>query len=241
MNQHPKRLKKIAIFDVDGTIFRSSLLIELVNAMLEAGIFRPSVERVYMRDKRRWLDREGDYESYIESVVAAFRKNLKGVRYRDFEHVAKRVVALHQNHVYRFTRDLVRDLKKKGYYVVAVSHSPKTIVKPFTKHLGFHKTYGKLYEINRQTGEFSGKALYENIIMDKAVIMEHILESKPMTLTGSVGVGDTESDIPFLRMVDYPICFNPNRKLFAVARRRGWEIVVERKDVIYKIKKGMIR
>jgi phosphoserine phosphatase len=50
-----------------------------------------------------------------------------------------------------------------------------------------------------------------------------------------VGVGDTESDIPFLKLVDRPICFNPNRKLYAAAKRHGWKVVVERKDVIYKI------
>jgi len=32
-------LRKIAVFDIDGTIFRSSLLIECVEAMISAGLF----------------------------------------------------------------------------------------------------------------------------------------------------------------------------------------------------------
>jgi len=35
-------------------------------------------------------------------------------------------------------------------------------------------------------------------------------------------------------MVDKPIAFNPNSKLYRYAKRAGWKIVVERKDVIYK-------
>ena len=36
-------------------------------------------------------------------------------------------------------------------------------------------------------------------------------------------------------MVQTPIVFNPNHSLFEVAHRRGWPIVVERKDVIYNL------
>jgi len=230
-------LKKLAVFDIDGTIFRSSLLIELVDALIEAGIFKPGIAKLYEQDRKKWLDRSGDYEAYINHVVTAFMNNIKGVRYRDFLRVADQVVDLHRNRVYRFTRDLVRDLKKRGYYLVAVSHSPKGIVEPFAKRLGFHKTYGILYEVDPKTRRFNGKMLYAHLIAGKANVVKRVLEKERATLRGSIGVGDTESDIPFLRLVGRPICFNPNRKLLREARRRGWEVVVERKDVVYKIKK----
>lgn len=180
-----QRLKKLAVFDIDGTVFRSSLLIELVEALIEAGVFAPHIAKFYVRDKKRWLDRAGDYETYIDSVVAAFKNNVKGVRYRDFLRVARRVVALHRNRVYRFTRDLVRVLRKKGYYLVAISHSPKGIVEPFARHLGFHKVYGILYEIDPKTRRFNGKMLYEKIIKDKASIVKRVLEKERTTLRGS--------------------------------------------------------
>jgi phosphoserine phosphatase len=53
----------------------------------------------------------------------------------------------------------------------------------------------------------------------------------------SIAVGDTETDIPLLGMVGKPIAFNPNFSLARVAKRRGWTIVVERKDVIYQLHK----
>jgi phosphoserine phosphatase len=36
-------------------------------------------------------------------------------------------------------------------------------------------------------------------------------------------------------MVSEPICFNPNAALYAQAKRMGWKVVVERKDVIYEL------
>jgi HAD superfamily phosphoserine phosphatase-like hydrolase len=211
------------------------LLIELVEALIREGVFERGAASIYRRTRKNWLDRKGSYEQYIGSVVAAFTANLKGVRSRDFLRVADMVIALHKDRVYRFTRDLARDLKKKGYYLAAVSHSPKGIVEPFAKRLGFDKVYGTVYEVDAAKKRFNGKLEYADLIFDKAKIVRRILEKESVTLRGSVGVGDTESDIPFLKLVDRPICFNPNRKLYAAAKRHGWKVVVERKDVIYKI------
>jgi len=38
-----------------------------------------------------------------------------------------------------------------------------------------------------------------------------------------------------LKMVADPICFNPNKELYDYARKAGWKIAIERKDVIYQI------
>ena len=45
--------------------------------------------------------------------------------------------------------------------------------------------------------------------------------------------GVPDENIRFLALVEKPVCFNPNMVLYRHARRRGWEIVVERKDVIH--------
>lgn len=226
--------KRVAIFDVDGTIFRSSLLIELVEALIHEGVFKPKVFKIYERDKKNWLSRKGDYQSYIDSVVRAFLRNIKGVKYSDFSRVAREVVSFHKDRVYRFTRDLVRGLKKKNYYILAISHSPREIVRHFCEGLGFSKVYGIVYELDKKK-RLSGRILYWDEISDKARILRRAVRKENLSLRGSVGVGDTESDIPFLKMVERPICFNPNRKLYEHGKRAGWQIIVERKDVVYRI------
>jgi HAD superfamily hydrolase (TIGR01490 family) len=226
--------QKVAVFDVDGTIFRSSLLIYLVDTLIEKGIFPESVRRVYARHHELWLNREGDYGEYIDAVVAAFRKHLKGVDYGEFSDAAGEMVERQWKRDYRYTRDLIKDLKSKGYFLLAVSHSPKTVLDKFCPRLGFDKAYGMLYETGPQE-RFTGAVIDEHLIFNKAAILKRAIEKENLTLIGSVGVGDTESDVPFLEMVAKPICFNPNMKLYRYARRMGWKVVVERKDVIYTL------
>lgn len=228
-------MKKVAIFDVDGTIFRSSLLIEITEAMINAGFFKPSVRKQYEKQFHDWLDRKGSYEKYIDEVVKVFEKNIRGVKYDDFIKMSEKVASDKRNRTYQYTRDLIRKLKKRNYFLLAISNSPKAIADDFCKQLGFDKTYGRMREINSE-GVFTGKFMYEELINDKAKILQRALEKEKLTIKDSIAVGDTESDIPLFKMVARPICFNPNKSLYRVARKKGWKIVVERKDMIYEIK-----
>lgn len=228
-------MKKVAIFDVDGTIFRSSLLIEFVEALIAAGVFPKESRKIYDRKYRRWLDRTGTYEEYIEAVVEAFMKYLKGVSFADFERIGAEVVEANKGKVYRYTRDLLKKLKRKGYFLLAISQSPKGLLDAFCKRLGFDKVYGRFYELG-PSERFTGEVVDLHLIANKANIVRRAVAKEKLTLKGSYGVGDTEGDIPMLELVDHPICFNPNATLHRFAKLNGWKIVIERKDVVYEIK-----
>ena len=231
--------RAVAIFDIDGTVFRSSLLVELIEALIAAGIFPKAVRRHYADAWRRWQARAGSaktgfaYYEYIENVVFAYRKHIAGVRRADVWKVAERVVDFHKVRLYRFTRDLVKKLKHT-HFLLAISNSPYEVVAPFARELGFDKVYAQVYEVGKDV-RFTGRVLYEDIISNKAKVLRRAVKKEGLTLAGSVGVGDTESDIPFLKLVSRPIAFNPSKKLYDYARKHDWEVVVERKDVIYRL------
>ncbi|MEK7531719.1 MAG: HAD-IB family hydrolase [Patescibacteria group bacterium] len=234
MNSPLPKKRKVAIFDVDGTIFRSSLLIELVEVLIEKEIFKESVRKDYEKEKVRWLDRKGDYDSYIDAVVKVFTKNIKGVSYKEFLDTSKLVIERYHSRVYRFTRDLLKELRKKKYFLLAISQSPKTILDQFCGELGFDKVYGRIYELG-PSDRFTGNIVDEHLIANKANIVRRAVEKENLTLEGSLGVGDTEGDISFLELVEHPVCFNPNMKLYRQGKRLGWNIFVERKNVLYSL------
>jgi HAD superfamily hydrolase (TIGR01490 family) len=232
-----KNKQKTAIFDIDGTLFRSSLLIEIVNSLIENKIFAEKTKKGFESEKKKWLERKGPYEDYINAVIKTFTVNIKGVSYLDFMELSRKTVRKQQWQTYIYTRFLIKTLKKNGYYLLAISQSPKGVLDEFCANFGFDKVYGRIYDLGPED-RFTGKIDAVHLIANKANIVRRAVEKENLTLKESFGVGDTESDIPFLEMVSYPICFNPNKNLYRHAILNKWNIVVERKDVVYKIRKS---
>ena len=227
-------MKKVAFFDIDGTVFRSSLLIELVEKLIDEGVFPKEAKREYQTEFTLWRNREGTYESYMNAVVQTYMRHIKGVHYGDLADIGRLVVGEQTSFVYRYTRDLIAKLKRDDYFIVAISQSPKTILDEFCSAYGFDKVYGRIYEIGPQD-KFTGEMTDVHLVENKANIVARVLEKEDVMIEESIGVGDTGGDISLLELVALPICFNPNKELFEYAKRHDWKVVVERKDVIYEL------
>ncbi|MFA5031051.1 MAG: HAD-IB family hydrolase [Patescibacteria group bacterium] len=226
-----RRPKPLAIFDIDGTIFRSSLLIELTKHLVKSKIFPYVAYKELEAEKLNWQNRKGSYEEYINKVVKVFEKQIRGVSVRKLTKATNQVLQKHKDRVYVYTRDLITRLQRT-HTLIAISGSPDMAVQEFKRIWGFNYAYGTQYE--HTNGKYTGHVVLV-ASKNKRSLLQHFCIEHSVTLTRSVGVGDTESDVSFLGMVSHPIAFNPNAKLLKVAKKKRWLIVVERKDVVYTI------
>jgi len=224
--------KKIAVFDIDGTLFRRSLFIELFYALVKERTFSRAAYEEVKKQYLRWQDRKAGYEEYVESMLRVFDAQIKGARASDVRRLSREVVKRSKHRVYVFTRDLIKKLRT-DHTLIAISGSPMEMIKEFNRYWKFDYVFGEVHEIRRD--RYTGRVTSDPVQEGKDVILKKFLAAKGWSLRGSVGVGDTGSDISFLKLVSRPICFNPNRALFAYARRHKWTIMVERKDMVYTI------
>jgi len=232
------RKKRIAVFDIDGTIFRSSLFIEFVNEMIRRKLFPARAYKEIEGDYHAWLNRRGHYAKYLRRVVNTYFRYIHGCREKDADVVARYVVRMQKDRVHRFTRNLVRQLRRKGYYLIALSGSPIYVVSRFARSMGFHAALGSEHEVKRGslTRNIVDALAGPSFVRKKKMLRRHLASAgiEP-DWKHSVAVGDTEGDIEILKLVGRPIAFNPSGALAHYAQRHGWEIVVERKDVAYLI------
>lgn len=205
-------------------------------------------------DYLAWLNRVGDYDDYIRKVMDIYNKYIVGKNYNEVEAVSKDVMESEKDKVYRFTRDLVKELKRKGHYLIAISGSPWYMVDKFALHMGFDVSFGTTVEI--KNGLFMDRYVEKDFIngqdkilgfeyksklmnfSNKGPLLEQYLESKKMVADwkNSVAAGDSGNDIAMLKIVGHPIAFNPDDVLLKEARENKWRIVVERKNVVYDLK-----
>lgn len=225
---------KIAIFDIDGTIFRKNLHFELINELSWMGVFPKEVRKKLTDIYSDWLEHTGTYEDYKRALVDMYAEYIPGVSVEDVRKAAEIVIPFHAARTYVFSEDLIKKLRAENYFLMVISGSPIEIVEEYNRHyLHFDQVYGSVYEKDSQ-GKYTGKAEYEPVRF-KGKLVQEFIDSNGFSFKDSYGVGDTESDASFLHYVDNPIAFNPNRNLKALAEQEGWRIIVEKKDVIYEI------
>lgn len=231
-------MKPIAIFDIDGTIFRSSLTIELLKKLVARGVFEPSLMRKVWHSEKKWLNRTGHYDDFVMETVAAYKRAIVGKRRGDIVAASRAVIAEQKFRTYRYTRHLVEKIRKK-YFTIGISGSPLEVVSEYNKFLKFDKLYGWEFGLDLD-GRYTNVVLHAPPQYKKELIVRYV-KSHDLSLRGSIGVGDTDADVGFLELVDHPICFNPNSVLAKIAKKNDWPVVVERKDLIVEFKPGKVK
>ncbi|KKP96242.1 MAG: Haloacid dehalogenase, IB family protein [Candidatus Moranbacteria bacterium GW2011_GWE1_36_7] len=141
-----KEKQKIAIFDIDGTIFRKNLQFELINELSWMNIFPRKVRDQIVTLYTNWLEHKGTYEQYRAGLVELYEKYIRGCKLCDVQRASKMVVEFHQDRTYIFAEDVIKKLRSENYHLIAISGSPVEIVKEYNKsHLKFDAVFGSVY------------------------------------------------------------------------------------------------
>lgn len=220
--------KPFAAFDVDGTIFKSSLAEKVVDTCIEAGIFKAEPFNQVYANKRRWQvsNNEGLYQAYLHRLVGTFVNQMAGIEVEQFEKVTLTMLEQHRVRKFAFPRKLIQALRPT-HHLIAISGSPDILVEPFLQDLDVHTSYGSSFKI--EDGKFTGEATG---VGDKATALQNLVKDNVVVRVGSVATGDTFSDIPMLGYAEIPVMFNASRTLTNYGSEFGWMRVNEVKDQI---------
>lgn len=229
-----KTIRPFAAFDIDGTLIRWQLYHAIADALAKRGHIDSETYR-QVRDARMvWKRREHveSFKDYEHQLVETYDALLKTLTIAQFNEAIQAVFDEYKDQTYRYTRELIRSLKKRNYLLFAISGSQTEIVEKIADYYGFDDCVGSTYE--RVGHGFSGEK--QVFLGNKDGIIKQLVKKHATNFHDSIAVGDSAGDISMLELVEQPIAFNPEQKLFEAATKRGWSIVIERKNVIYEMK-----
>lgn len=228
-----------AFFDIDGTIYRDSLLIDHFKKLIKYELIDLNqYERKVKESYKLWDERVGDYDSYLQDITTTYVEAIKGLSLQYNNFIADQVVELKGNRVYKYSRDRIKWHKEQGHKVIFISGSPDFLVGRMAKKMGADDFIGSHYltEEEKLTGEV--KPMWDTPNKIKAI--HQFCEKYEISLEKSFAYGDTNGDYGMLNLVGNPKAINPSRELvqrikqnFELAKKI--EIIVERKDVIYHL------
>ncbi|MBU0540216.1 MAG: HAD-IB family hydrolase [Patescibacteria group bacterium] len=226
----PVNLKPCVFFDIDGTWLRWQLFDEWIQKCVELGILPAIVLAMAEKERRAYKLREAPFVDFMNALVDAYcgDRRLAGMRVSDARFAAKAVMEEKGRMVHVFTSRLARAAEDCGKERVIISGSPREAVAAFAEYFGIKLFLGT--EHSYEKGVFTGK---EHLVWanQKGKAIKKLAAENELDLSRSVGIGDSASDAEMLKLMQYPICFNPEQGLLAQARASRWPVVWEKKDV----------
>ncbi|MBC2857306.1 HAD family hydrolase [Cetobacterium sp. 2A] len=230
---------KAAFFDIDGTIYRNSLLTEhfkklIKYELLDIREYETKVKSTF----KQWDERTGDYDLYLQGLTETYVEAIKGLSLKYNEFISDQVMELKGNRVYRYTRDMIKWHKEQGHKVIFISGSPDFLVSRMAHKWGADDFCGSIY--HTENGALSGEISPMWDSHNKMKAIAKFCEKYDINLDESYAYGDTNGDFSMLSLVGHPRAINPSSELLARIKetpilKDKVEIFIERKDIIYKV------
>ena len=213
--------RKIALFDIDGTIYEGKVIFPLAEYQLKEGTINKSCLDKLYNDSELYKSGRVNYEILIANLLIHWAKGLKGGSYNMILKQTKRFFGDKGNKFFPFLKPILI-LLEKTYDIYFVTGEPQFVAKAVFE---LFKIKGIISsELEVKDGVFTGRvrsflAKHE----EKQTAIKELLESHH--LKHSFAFGNAEGDIEMLNSVDFPICINPTPGLREIAIRRNWQIV----------------
>lgn len=230
--------KIAAFFDIDGTIFRDSLMTTNFEKLLNFEIISKKTYYKEVYDiKDSWSKRYGEYDDYIETLAQVYSNNLKGMDMDFLNFIADKTIEDSYEDIYKYSRGRLKYHEEEGHLIFFISGSPDFLVSRMADKYNATDFRGTNY-ITDENNKFSGEIAKMWNSENKYIAMQEILQEYDIDLENSFAYGDTNGDLSMLKSVGYPIAINPTKELLKAIKldadlTKKTEIVVERKNVIY--------
>ena len=228
VDSHPVRL---AILDVDGTLYPGALGVELLSALLASGVCdRETVEPVF-DVLHQYRTGQIDFATMSVNAYRLFAAALNDCACGDVERVARQTWQRERTRLFPFATELVRILKEAGYVPVLISGSPHEVVQLLAEDLGIIQFCGALF--SRYGGSYTGEVeLASGVLGNKQLILSTMINEQEVRLRDSFAIGNSLTDLVLLELVGAPVAFEPEATLRSLALQRGWTIA-DRETVLH--------
>lgn len=207
-------MKQIAVFDIDKCLYSGTLAVDFIKQMIAVGAISSDAPETnaYQASK-----------SDTDLVAALKAAQIAGINREDYLRAGSKIAQGAVSDLNKRVGDLLQQSKDQGRALIAISHSPYAVVKPFCDLAGpFDIVIAPMYQA---VGDKIGtSSIIRATERSKGEWLVKLVDLYGFTFTDSTAIGDSSSDISMLDLVDRPIAYNPDPDLEEHAKQRGWEI-----------------
>src|SRR5581483_7489105 len=207
-----------AFFDVDGTLIAGFSAVAFLRDRLFGG-------QMSARDLADAVRSTVSFQLGglgFSGLIAATAAWLRDVPERELEELAERIFTKAiAAAIYPESRAVVQAHRRRGHTLALVSSATRYQIEPLARELEIPHVLCTRLEV--EDGRLTGRHLWPTCYGGgKALAARALAREKGCELGQSFFYTDSDEDLPLLEAVGRPRPTNPNRRLTAIAARRGW-------------------
>jgi HAD superfamily hydrolase (TIGR01490 family) len=210
----------LCFFDMDKTLIAGNSGVSFMRySLLRKKTSRWKVYKAmldYFRYRLDLLDMPKAYRQTLRDLIGVREEELVQFCQEWFEDAVKGMI-------YPQARDFLNRHMDQGDVVIIISNSTNYAVEPLARHLGVPYVLATRLEV--RDGVFTGEYL-EPLCYGQGKIYwaEKLAGQLGKNLGEGIFYSDSITDLPLLERVRHPRVVNPDLRLRAIAKRRGWPI-----------------
>ncbi len=233
-------MKKIAaFFDIDGTLYRDSLMVEHFKKLIKYDVIDQKEWFQHARDPFvNWDKRQGNYDDYLDEICELYVRSLIGLDKTCIEFTSDQVIKLKSDRVYKYTRSKIQWHLANGHTVIFISGSPDFLVGKMAAKYNVTDYLGSGYLFENDVFNGTVIPMWDSVSKNNAI--DDFVKRYDIDLSKSYAYGDTNGDINMLRRVGNPVAINPTKELLHQIQNDDLisditQIIIERKDIVYSL------
>jgi HAD superfamily hydrolase (TIGR01490 family) len=228
--QNHKEGQKVALFDLDGTLVEAHPWVGIAKHHFKSKKnILPTFWYIFSHLgltpfwKIGFLSKENYYKAWGENA-SYLMKGIKTSRAREvFEWLSDKYLL---PSLKKDTLKRLEDHQKNGFFTILISGSFQDVVDVIADRLGIDHAIGTKLEVidNRISGRIIPPVC---LGQGKAELSRKFFQEKNLkvNLKESFAYTDSVFDLPLLQLVGNPVAVSPDKELFELARKEGWEII----------------
>lgn len=217
-----ERSTRLAVLDLDGTLYAGTLGIDLLNELARQKLFQPKAFEKALQTLEAYVQGALGREALTAHLYTLYGEGIVGLTQEQVVRAAAVAWEQNKHRVFPFVGELLSTLSKRGYTTVLMTGSPTEIVSQFARTYAFDHVFAAGFEL--EAGRYTGQLQFSPAEAgQKRNMLQRLSKVLEADMNASLVLGDSENDFAMFDLVGVPIAMNVQGPLSLQFQSKGWK------------------
>jgi len=213
-------MKKVAIFDLDGTILSDDCEYIWADFIVRHGIMNATFLHMIQKYLEEYHNGTINYVEYEKFLIHPIRKLTEKKKNELITEYLEEIRSLQRDSIL----SIIENHRQNDYRILLATSTNQMLAEPIGNMIGINDIICTKLDMKDgvPTGDLLGKPAFNE---EKKNLILNWIGQGNYSMIDSWGYSDSHNDLPMLKLVQNPVAVTPDNELRKIAIENGWRII----------------